>query len=582
MSLLLEHFDTIFDSPESTKKLQELILDMAVRGKLVPQDLNDEPASVLLEKIKIKKEKLIKEKKIKKEKTLPPITEEEKPFELPKGWEWVRLQYLIEKIGAGSTPRGGRAVYVDAGIKFIRSQNVWNDGLYLKDIACITEEINNKMSGSIVKPNDLLLNITGASIGRCCIVPSTFDIGNVNQHVSIIRLVDDNDTLRHYLHYCLISNYIQKTIMSTQVGISREGLSISKLIEFKIPIPPLSEQKRIVEKVDRLMNFCEMLKKQLEKKQRRKDRLNKSAFSSLEKSTTEAELRGSLQFVISNLQLLCTDTEHVLQLRNSILSLAVKGKLVTKNENGEPASMLLEKIAEEKERLIREKKLKREKPLSQITNEEKPFNVPKGWEWVRLQDISHLITKGSSPKWQGVEYTENPDDVLFITSENVGKFNLILKKKKYVEKKFNEIAPRSLLQKGDLLMNIVGASIGRTAIFNEDACANINQAVCLIRLTPLVIKEYLLLFFNSPLCISYMYDKQVDSARANLSMSNIAKFLISLPPLHEQQRIVEKVNRLMILCDELEANIEKSKHESEQLMKSVLQETFTVKEEVLN
>ncbi|MGR9046945.1 MAG: restriction endonuclease subunit S [Gammaproteobacteria bacterium] len=170
------------------------------------------------------------------------------------------------------------------------------------------------------------------------------------------------------------------------------------------------------------------------------------------------------------------------------------------------------------------------------------------------------MTKGASPKWQGVSYTEDPGDVLFVTSENVGSYKLILDSRKYVEKKFNEIEPRSILEKGDYLMNIVGASIGRTAIFNLDELANINQAVCLIRVfVQFLNAQFLLHFFNGDICISYMFDKKVDNARANLSMSNIAKFVIPFPPLAEQHRIVAKVDELMALCDQLQAQINKAK-----------------------
>ena len=149
--------------------------------------------------------------------------EDEIPFELPEGWAWSRLHSLTIKIGAGSTPTGGSAVYTTSGIKFVRSQNVYDDGLILNDVAYISEEINQKKSGSIVKPKDILLNITGGSIGRCALVPDDFDIANVNQHVMIIRGVDLD--LRFWIHTVIISSYIQNKIMDVQVGVSREGLS---------------------------------------------------------------------------------------------------------------------------------------------------------------------------------------------------------------------------------------------------------------------------------------------------------------------------------------------------------------------
>lgn len=166
--------------------------------------------------------------------------------------------------------------------------------------------------------------------------------------------------------------------------------------------------------------------------------------------------------------------------------------------------------------------------------------------WVELRTISDLITKGSSPNWQGVKYVDEPG-VLFITSKNVGNHKLILgDKKTYLESKFNEIQPRSILQKDDILLNIVGASIGRTAKYDLEEVANINQAVCLIRLKKsLVNVNYALHFFNSTTCISYMFDKKVDNARANLSMGNIQKFLIPIPPLEQQNKISKKIRAIL-------------------------------------
>ena len=248
-------------------QLKKSILQWAVQGRLVPQDPNDEPASILLERIRAEKQRLVKEGKIKKDKHESVIfrrdnshyekhnTEDvqidnDLPFDLPCGWAWSRLRNLTSKIGAGSTPQGGRSVYVNEGIKFIRSQNVYNDGLRLEDIVYITEETNSKKLGSIVLPQDILLNITGGSIGRCAVVPDDFDIGNVNQHVMIIRLIEPN--MRYWIHAVLTSPYIQNLIMDVQVGVSREGLSASKLMDFFIPVPPIKEQKRILACVSKI------------------------------------------------------------------------------------------------------------------------------------------------------------------------------------------------------------------------------------------------------------------------------------------------------------------------------------------
>nr|MBP9673428.1 restriction endonuclease subunit S [Ottowia sp.] len=240
-------------------------LQLAVRGLLVPQDPTDEPASALLQKIRAEKDRLIATGQIKRDKPLPPITDEEKPFELPVGWEWVRLGFLLKKIGAGSTPLGGREVYVSSGVKFLRSQNVWDDGLRLDGVAFIKPEIHAKMAGTVVSANDLLFNITGASIGRCAVVPSDFDEANVSQHVTIIRAVQPE--LNAFLHKVLVSRHVQQTVMAVQVGVSREGLSITKLGQFLIPVPPLAEQSRIVTRVAALRRLCADLRQRLAERQ---------------------------------------------------------------------------------------------------------------------------------------------------------------------------------------------------------------------------------------------------------------------------------------------------------------------------
>jgi len=181
------------------------------------------------------------------------------------------------RIGSGSTPRGGKETYISDGIKFIRSQNVWNNGLKLDNIAYISKEIHNKMSYTCVMPKDILLNITGASIARSCLVPDNFDEGNVNQHVSIIRLI--NVDIRNYLHLSIISPYFFNSIMSIQVGISREGLSKKNLELFLVPIPPLNEQKRIVAKVDQLLKLCDKLEERLNNANKLSAELMESALN---------------------------------------------------------------------------------------------------------------------------------------------------------------------------------------------------------------------------------------------------------------------------------------------------------------
>lgn len=261
----VDKYDATYSEVEELNKkfpedMQKSILQYAIQGKLVEQREEEGRAEDLYQQIQEEKKKLIKEGKIKKTKPLPEITEDEIPFEIPENWKWVRLGELCEKIGSGSTPTGGKSVYKESGIKFLRSQNVYNDGLRMEGIAFISEKQNKQ--GSIVKPRDILLNITGGSIGRCALVPDDFDIANINQHVIIIRnLVIES---RFFLHNILISPYVQSMIMSVQVGVSREGLSAEKLKNFLIPLPPLAEQKRIVAKIEELLSYTKQLVKKID------------------------------------------------------------------------------------------------------------------------------------------------------------------------------------------------------------------------------------------------------------------------------------------------------------------------------
>ncbi len=246
-------------------QLKQSILQEAIQGKLTAawrkQNPNAEPASELLKRIKAEKQKLIAEKKIRKQKPLLPITQDEIPFELPDGWVWCRLGEICSKTGSGSTPKGGKAAYPSSGIKFLRSQNVYDDGLRYEGIAYIHEETHEKMSSTQVQAEDLLLNITGGSIGRCCIVPKDFDTGNINQHVSIIRTV--KPFLGYYIHHVICSPYFQNMIIKVQTGAGREGLPKNKMDNILISLPPEEEQKEINNKVKTLMEKCRSLETEI-------------------------------------------------------------------------------------------------------------------------------------------------------------------------------------------------------------------------------------------------------------------------------------------------------------------------------
>jgi type I restriction enzyme, S subunit len=310
--------------------------------------------------------------------------------------------------------------------------------------------------------------------------------------------------------------------------------------------------------------------------------LSIKSISSVEINLPPIETQISINKLVDDFKLrqdifqteLKTQSNLLSKLRQAYLQEAVMGKLTEPSQDN--AQTLLKAIKSQKAELIKQGKLRKEKPLAPIKPEEIPFKIPDNWVWCRLGEICDTITKGSSPKWQGVQYVDSPEKgILFITSKNVDSFKIDLSNVTYVEAKFNEIEPRSVLKKGDLLTNIVGASIGRTALYNLDFIANINQAVCILRIEhEFINKSYLLNLLNSSFVINQMFESQFAPGRANLSMGDIATFPIPLPPLSEQKAIVAKVEGLLGNISLLESENKAQQIEVQRLMGAVLQEAF--------
>jgi type I restriction enzyme S subunit len=333
------------------------------------------------------------------------------------------------------------------------------------------------------------------------------------------------------------------------------------------PLPPLAEQKRIVAKVDELMALCDRLEAQQQEREQQHTALSRASLARFADAPTPA-----------NLQLLFHKSYTIspADLRKSILTLAVQGKLVAQDPNDEPAEEVLARIAATKRRLQKSGEIAKEKPFEPLQSDNQPFEAPESWRWAKLVELTELITKGSSPKWQGIAYVSESEGILFITSENVG--NYVLRKiddLKYVSKGFNEIEARSILKRGDILMNLVGASIGRTAVYDLHDGANINQAVALIRLvreTDGVCPRFLLYYLNSPSAIAYMLSSRVVNAQPNISLTDAREFAVPIPPLAEQRRIVAKVDQLMALVDALETQLTASRATAKNLLDALVAE----------
>ena len=390
INFILNNFDTIFKNETSLETLDKLILDLAIKGKLVEQNPSDEPASELIKRIKAEKEQLIKEKVIKKEKPLPPIEEEEIPFDIPSNWEWVRMidigDYKKGPFGSALT----KNIFVPKSkdtIKVYEQKNAIQKDWTLGDYYITKEYYEKKMKGFEVKKGDIIVSCAG-TIGETYVLPNEIETGIINQALMRMRISQELN-LDYFLIYF---DYILKKFANKY----SKGSAIKNIPPFDIfkkfvvTLPPLEEQKRIVSKIEKLQSIIKDLKEIYIKNQNNRENLKKSLLSEIESQSNDKELLKNLETIFTNFDKIIKTKEDIKDIRNLILSLAIKGKLVEQRESNEPASELIKRIKAEKEQLIKEKIIKKEKTLPPIEKEEIPFDIPSSWEWVRLKDISYL------------------------------------------------------------------------------------------------------------------------------------------------------------------------------------------------
>ena len=472
-----------------TKALRQKILDLAIHGKLVPQDPNDEPASVLLERIKAEKERLIKEGKIKRSKKSAKTSDtphyENVPFEIPDNWVWTTIEEICSKIGSGSTPRGSN--YSANGIPFFRSQNVYNDRLVYDDIKYISEEVHQKMKGTEVLANDLLLNITGGSLGRCAVVPADFNCGNVSQHVCIMRsvLVEPE-----YFHVLVLSSYFAKSMKIT--GSGREGLPKYNLEQMGFPLPPLTEQQRIVAEIEHWFALLYQIEQE----------------------------KSGLQAIIK-------------QTKNKILDLAIHGKLVPQDPNDEPAIELLKRINPNFT------------PCDNGHSEKFPYEIPESWVWCGHNSILD-ISGGAQPSKNYFETKPKPNYIRLYQIRDYGESPVPV----YIP---INLAPKQT-KKGDILLARYGGSLGK--VFHaEQGAYNVAMAKVIFKFENLIYKEFAYYYYLSDLYQGKL--KEISrTAQAGFNSTDFNDMYFPLPPLAEQQRIVQKIEELFSVLDNIQNALE--------------------------
>ncbi|NME94576.1 hypothetical protein HF847_00940 [Clostridium cochlearium] len=473
-----------------TKALKDKILQLAIQGKLVEQDKNDEPASVLLDRIKEEREKLIKEGKIRKPKKLPYIEEEEKPFEIPEGWEWVRL--------------GEVANNHDSKRKPVSVKN--RDNL---------EKIYDYYgaTGVIDKVDDFIFDGLYLLIGE--------DGGNFFNNKDVAFIVQGKFWANNHVHVLdcyseILTKYVKNVLNSIDfedrkliTGIAVPKLNQTNLNNILIPLPPLAEQKRIVEKVDQLFALI--------------DELDSNKEDLLE---------------VINLT------------QNQVLQEAIQGKLVEQNPEDEPVAVLLESIKEEKDKLIKEGKIRKSKKLPPIEEEEKPFEIPEGWEWVRLGEISYNIHYGYTASAKNIDTGVKMLRITDIQDRKVNWGNV-----PYCEIEDSKIQNYKL-KYGDILIARTGGTIGKNFLITDLRSTSVFASYLIrIELSRRILYQYISYFLNSDLYWEQLHDKSKGTGQPNVNTTSLSNLLIPLPPLAEQKRIVEKVDMIMDMLDKLEKEL---------------------------
>ncbi len=532
--MLLSNFNLLTTAPGGVARLRELILTLAVQGQLVPQDPADEPASVLLQRIRAEKDRLIAEGKIKRDKPLAAMGEEEKPFALPQGWEWVRLGSLLP-FRIGKTPPSKDPQYwADSGHAWVSISDMNHFG----EVAETGRKITDRgacVFGYEPLPSGTLIMSFKLTIGKISVlrVPAYH-----NEAIVSFTPLDGLDSA--FLKYMLPT--VAKTGASKDalMGATLNTESLSNLV---IALPPQSEQSRIVARVEELMRLCDALeaKGQLEATQHAQ--LVGTLLGSLTASAMPEELAEHWQRVAEHFDLLLDRPEAIDALEQTLLQLAVRGLLVPQDPQDEPASALLTRIRAEKDRLIAQGKIKRDKPLPAIADEEKPFELPVGWEWVRVGSIG-ITQTGGTPASNKPEYFDG--DFPFIGPGQITPTGAILPPEKFISEL--GCSESAVAEPGDILMVCIGGSIGKCAA--TPFAVAFNQQINSIH--PLsVSSEFILAAMTATDFVSAVVRTATGSATPIISKGKWDLLLLPLPPLPEQSRIVARVTALRQLCADL-------------------------------
>ncbi|AVK03856.1 TPA: restriction endonuclease subunit S [Pseudomonas aeruginosa] len=559
-ALLTDNLPLLAGAPNGTKKLRELILELAVRGKLVPQDPNDEPASELLKRIADEKARLVAEGKIKKQKPLQEVDEEALPFELPAAWVWTRLGEITN---FGTTTKKDE-IPDDAWV--LDLEDIEKDTSRLLQKARFKERNSLSDKNSFTK-GDVLYGKLRPYLNKVLVAEED---GFCTTEILPFRCY--GPFVAHYFMIALKSPYFLSYVNAKSYGMKMPRLGTEDGRQAYFPLPPLAEQHRIVAKVDELMALCDRLEAQQADAEIAHTQLVQALLGSLTQASDAADFAQSWQRLAEHFHTLFTTESSIDALKQTLLQLAVMGKLVPQVPSDEPASELLKRIAEEKARLVADGKIKKQKPLGEIAVSDIPFDVPDSWAWSRIGEIALNTEYGLSEKTFDLQ-----DGVPVLKMGDIQEGKVLLGGQMAVSKS-TEGLPELYLEPEDLLYNRTNSAelVGKTGIFLGQA-GKYSFASYLIRIRCL--KElFSPLYLNTSMNAPGFRETQINPhlkqqcGQANVNGTIMKNMLVSVPPLAEQHRIVAKVDELMALCDQLKARLNQARQVHEQLANALVEQ----------
>ena len=557
---LLQHFERISEAPDAVPRLRRFILDLAVRGKLVEQDPGDEPASELLKRIRAEKVRLVKAGEIRKERPLPLVEEDEAPYSSPTGWEWVRIRQVTSDRGQITPDKD--FTYID-----VTAIN--------KEVGCVADA---KVLSPLDAPSRARKMVRTGDVLYSCVRPYLLNIAVIEWDMvpspiastAFAVLNGFGLVLSKYLWIALRSPFMIECVEAKMRGQAYPAINDSDFAILPLPLPPLAEQHRIVVKVDELMALCDRLETAQAERESRRDRLAAASLHRLNNGTDVESFRENTRFHLRYVPRLTTRTEHIQRLRQTILNLAVRGKLVPQDPRDEAASKLLKRIQTEKEKLIQERKIRRHDPLPPIGVDDEPFSIPESWEWSRLGTVCFVITDGAhhTPKYQ-------EEGIPFLSVKDVSGGTIDFSRTRFIsETAHRELCGRCMPEFGDILLTKVGTT-GIAVTVDVDKEFSIFVSLALLKFSePNLDRRYLRHLINSPFVKQQSADNTQGIGNKNLVLRLINQFVIPLPPLAEQRRIVAKVEDLMAVCDRLEVQIGTTATNTRQLLEATLRATL--------